>query len=65
MHTAVRNIEGEISFKEANELLQTYYEENFSCSGLAGVFWLWDGVWKSGCSEGTGIEAYKKLRIAG
>ena len=28
MHTAVRNIEGEISFKEANELLQTYYEEN-------------------------------------
>ncbi len=28
VHTAVRNIEGEISFKEANELLQTYYEEN-------------------------------------
>ena len=27
-HTAVRNIEGEISFEEANELLQTYYEEN-------------------------------------
>jgi fido (protein-threonine AMPylation protein) len=26
--TAVRNIEGEISFEEANELLQTYYEEN-------------------------------------
>ena len=28
VHTAVRNIEGEISFKETNELLQTYYEEN-------------------------------------
>ena len=28
MQTAVRNIEGEISFEEANELLQTYYEEN-------------------------------------
>ncbi|MCD7866065.1 MAG: Fic family protein [Clostridiales bacterium] len=28
MHTAVRNIEGEISFEEANTLLQTYYEEN-------------------------------------
>ncbi|MCD8046553.1 MAG: Fic family protein [Clostridiales bacterium] len=28
LHTAIRNIEGEISFKEANELLQTYYEEN-------------------------------------
>ena len=28
MHTAVRNIEGEISFAEANELLQSYYEEN-------------------------------------
>lgn len=28
VHTAVRNIEGEISFEEANELLQTYYEEN-------------------------------------
>jgi fido (protein-threonine AMPylation protein) len=28
LHTAVRNIEGEISFEEANELLQTYYEEN-------------------------------------
>ena len=27
-HTAVRNIEGEITMKEANELLQTYYEEN-------------------------------------
>lgn len=26
--TAVRNIEGEISFEEANTLLQTYYEEN-------------------------------------
>ncbi len=29
--TAVRNIEGEISFEEANALLQTYYEENPSC----------------------------------
>lgn len=28
MHTAVRNIEGEISFEEAHALLQTYYEEN-------------------------------------
>lgn len=28
MHTAVRNIEGEISFEEANALLQSYYEEN-------------------------------------
>ena len=28
MYTAVRNIEGEISFAEANELLQSYYEEN-------------------------------------
>lgn len=28
LHTAVRNIEGEISFEEANVLLQTYYEEN-------------------------------------
>jgi fido (protein-threonine AMPylation protein) len=28
LHTAVRNIEGEISFEEANELLETYYEEN-------------------------------------
>ena len=28
MHIAVRNIEGEISFAEANELLQSYYEEN-------------------------------------
>lgn len=28
IHTAVRNIEGEISFKEANALLQTYYKEN-------------------------------------
>ena len=26
-HTAVRNIEGEISFDEANELLHTYYKE--------------------------------------
>lgn len=28
VQTAVRNIEGEISFEEANALLQTYYEEN-------------------------------------
>ena len=28
VHTAVRNIEGEISFKEANTLLQAYYREN-------------------------------------
>ena len=28
LHTAVQNIEGEISFEEANALLQTYYEEN-------------------------------------
>lgn len=28
VHTAVRNIEGEISFEEASALLQTYYEEN-------------------------------------
>ena len=28
LHTAVRNIEGEISFEEANALLQSYYEEN-------------------------------------
>lgn len=28
VRTAVRNIEGEISFEEANTLLQTYYEEN-------------------------------------
>lgn len=27
LHTAVRNIEGEISFEEANALLQTYYEK--------------------------------------
>ena len=27
VHTAVRNIEGEISFEEANALLQAYYEE--------------------------------------
>lgn len=26
--TAVRNIEGEITFEEANELLQSYYQEN-------------------------------------
>lgn len=31
VHTAVRNIEGEISFEEANALLQTYYEENPTC----------------------------------
>lgn len=28
MNTAIRNIEGEISFEEANALLETYYEEN-------------------------------------
>lgn len=28
MRTAVRNIEGEITFEEANELLQSYYKEN-------------------------------------
>lgn len=28
VHTAVRNIEGEISFEDANALLQSYYEEN-------------------------------------
>ncbi|WP_211272752.1 antitoxin VbhA family protein [Corynebacterium phocae] len=28
VRTAIRNIEGEISFAEADELLQTYYEEN-------------------------------------
>lgn len=28
VHTAVRDIEGEISFEEANALLQTYYKEN-------------------------------------
>ena len=28
VHTAIRNIEGEISFEEANVLLQIYYEEN-------------------------------------
>lgn len=28
MHTAVRNIEGEISFEEVNAFLQSYYEEN-------------------------------------
>ena len=31
VHTAVRNIEGEISFEEANALLETYYEENPTC----------------------------------
>ena len=31
LHTAVRNIEGEISFEEANVLLQTYYEKNPAC----------------------------------
>ena len=33
MRTAVRNIEGEISFDEANALLQAYYEENPSRAG--------------------------------
>lgn len=28
VRTAVRNIEGEITFEEANELLQSYYNEN-------------------------------------
>ena len=28
IHTAVRNIEGEISFEEADALMQSYYEEN-------------------------------------
>lgn len=28
VHTAIRNIEGEITFKEASALLQTYYEES-------------------------------------
>lgn len=28
LKTAVRNIEGEITFEEANELLQSYYKEN-------------------------------------
>lgn len=28
LHTAIRNIEGEISIEEANTLLQNYYEEN-------------------------------------
>lgn len=28
LHTAARNIEGEISFQEANVLLQSYYEEH-------------------------------------
>lgn len=31
-HIAVRNIEGEISFEEANALLQTYYEKNPACN---------------------------------
>ena len=30
VHTAIRNIEGEISFEEADVLLQIYYEENHS-----------------------------------
>ena len=34
VHTAIRNIEGEISFEEANVLLQTYYEENPSRDAL-------------------------------
>ena len=34
MRTAVRNIEGEISFEEANALLQTYYEEHPACDGV-------------------------------
>lgn len=28
VRTAIRNIEGEITFEEANELLQSYYKEN-------------------------------------
>lgn len=31
LHTAVRNIEGEISFEEANSLLLSYYEQNPPC----------------------------------
>lgn len=31
VRTAVRNIEGEITFEEANELLKSYYEENPAC----------------------------------
>ena len=31
LQIAVRNIEGEISFEEANVLLQTYYEKNPAC----------------------------------
>ncbi len=31
VRTAIRNIEGEISLEEANELLRTYYEENPTC----------------------------------
>ncbi len=31
MRTAVRNIEGEITFEEANALLQSYYKENPAC----------------------------------
>ena len=38
MHTAVRNIEGEISFEEANALLQTYYEEK------SGIRWEYIGT---------------------
>lgn len=32
LRTAVRNIEGEISFEEANALIQTYYEKNPSAN---------------------------------
>ena len=32
LHTAVRNIEGEISFQEANALLHSYYEEHPPCT---------------------------------
>lgn len=31
VRTAVRNIEGEITFEEANALLQSYYKENPTC----------------------------------
>ena len=31
MRTAVRNIDGEITFEEANERLQSYYKENPVC----------------------------------
>ena len=33
VQTALRNIAGEISFEEANALLQTYYEEKPACDG--------------------------------